>query len=124
MVSMPVRTAPSTSWSIPATRIRAQGGDAGISGDGCRGPATRASRHIAKITPRVIRRPKGGVFRRGPHGKFVHVGLANTHCPSRFKTLHHCSIVWWHKIGQETRGTSGPYAFGADIVLDGQRDPF
>ncbi len=63
---------------------------------------------------------EGGIFRGGPHGKFIHIDLADQDGTGGLELFNDRSIVWRDKIFQNPGGTGGPDTLSADEVLDGQ----
>ena len=62
------------------------------------------------------------VFRRAAHGKFVHVGLAQSDVISCHQFIDDRRIVRRFEIFQHLRSTRSLLAFYADVILNGTGD--
>ena len=106
----------------------------GTAGIGAQGPdgfpgcnagcaaAGRTARYTGQI-PGVVGNLEMRGFRGGPHGEFIHVGLAQEDGLIFPQVFNDMGIVHRHEVFQDLGSAGHPYALHADIVLDGAGDP-
>ena len=89
--------------------------------------ARRAARHQRRVRalppPRRGHRPERGLVRRA-HGELVVVGLAEQHRAVAPELRGHGRLVGRHEIVEDVRARRGAHTFGAEHVLDRERNAF
>ena len=82
--------------------------------------AGRPARHMLCV-PGISGHTVGGCFRRGTHGKLIHVGLAQDHRARSLQIQHCLRRVGGHKIAEYSGSACGEQASRTHIILDRHR---
>ena len=88
----------------------------------CRRAATGAPRGAGQV-PGIVDRAEGGVLVRSPHGKFVHVRLADDDGVGGPQPRHHLGVIRGAEAGEHLRGAGCRLVERAQRVLDGHGKP-
>jgi len=83
-------------------------------------PATTAAGNASDV-PGIARDPKGGIFRRTAHRKFVHVQPAKNNRPGGLQLFDDRGVVGRDKFSEDFRATVQRLVFDGEHVLDRNR---